>query len=75
MKTADALLKQYGSKHPKLVEVARDYLGLSEEAVVNRRAAKGQLGGIRAFRLGSNKSPWLVDIEQVAEVLDAKSRG
>jgi hypothetical protein len=37
-------------------------------------AIKNELGGIKAFRLGSTKSPWLVDIDQLADVLDSRSR-
>lgn len=74
MKTVDALFQQYGRKHPPLIQVARDFLGINDEHEISKRAYKNELGGIKAFRLGSNKSPWLCDIEQVAQVLDDKSK-
>ena len=74
MKTIDALYQQYGKKYPPLIDVARDFLGLNDEADISKRALRNDLGGIRAFRMGSRKSPWLCDIEQLAEVLEHKSR-
>lgn len=75
MKTVDALFQQYGKKHPALTDVARDFLGLNDEKDISKRALKNDLGGIRAFRMGSQKSPWLCDIEQIAQVLDEKMKG
>lgn len=75
MKTVDALYRQYGKKFPPLMDVARDFLGLNDEADISKRALKNDLGGIRAFRMGSRKSPWLCDIEQIAQVLDEKMKG
>ncbi len=74
MKTADALFQQYGKKHPPLVDIARDYLGITDPYVISRKAAKNDLGGIKAFRLGSNASPWLCDIDQLAKILDEKAK-
>jgi len=38
-------------------------------------AHRNELGGIKAFKLrDSSKAPWLVDIEQLATVLDERSR-
>lgn len=74
MKTADALFKQYGKKFVPLVQIAEEYLGVNDAHVISKRAHRNELGGIRAFRMGSNQSPWLVDIEQLADVLDSRSR-
>ncbi|MGZ8164115.1 MAG: pyocin activator PrtN family protein [Methylobacter sp.] len=74
MKTIDALFAQYGKKFVPLEIIAADFLGVTEPKTISRLAHRNELGGIKAFRLGSTKSPWLVDIEQLADVLDAKSR-
>jgi|GEM_PF-1214078 len=75
MKTAEALYQQYGRKHPPLVDVARDYLGITSAQEVGKRALRNELGGIKGFKMGGKKSPWLCDIEQVAEVLDRLAKG
>lgn len=74
MKTAEALFKQYGKKFVELEIIAAEYLGVTEAKTISRMAHRNELGGIKAFRLGTSKSPWLVDIEQLADVLDAKAR-
>ncbi len=74
MKTADALFKQYGKKFVPLVQIAEEYLGIDDAYVISRKAHRNELGGIRAFRMGSERSPWLVDIEQLADVLDSRAR-
>lgn len=70
MKTAEALYQEFGTKHPRLIDVASKYLGITDESVVSKRALKGDLGGIKPFRLGTRKSPWLCDVDQLADVLD-----
>jgi hypothetical protein len=74
MKTVDALFQQYKKKFVELDIIAADFLGVTEAKTISRLAHRNELGGIKAFRLGSSKSPWLVDIEQLADVLDNKSR-
>ena len=75
MKTSEALFKQYGKKFVPLRQLAEEYLGITDEYSLSKKALKNDLNGIRAFRIGSSKSPWVVDIEQLADVLDSKSRG
>ncbi len=75
MKTSEALFKQYGKKFVALVDIAPEYLGINDPTRISKLAHRNELGGIRAFRLGSNQSPWLVDIDQLAEVLDRQARG
>ena len=75
MKTVDALFKQYGRKFVEVEIIAADFLGMEKKAA-RERALKNDLGGIRAFQVREKQgSPLLVDIEQLAEVLDSKSRG
>lgn len=74
MKTSEALFKQYNKKFVPLVQISTEYLGISDPSVISKMATKNELGGIKAFRMGSAKSPWLVDIEQLADVLDRHSR-
>lgn len=70
MKTVETLYQQYGRKYVFLNDIARDYLGINDSTAVGRRALQNDLYGIKPFRLGNRKSPWLCDIEQVAKVLD-----
>ena len=74
MKTSEALFKQYNKKFVPLLQISTEYLGISDPCVISKMAIKNELGGIKAFRMGSAKSPWLVDIEQLADVLDRHSR-
>jgi Pyocin activator protein PrtN len=72
--TAEILIQKYGSKHVHLLPIAEEYLGLHDIKTINRKAAKNDLGGIRPFRVRQSKdSPWIVDLEQVADVLDRKA--
>lgn len=74
MKTVDALYQQFGTKFVNVVEYARAYCGLNDEKNIIRLAVKGDLG-VRVFKAyDGNKAPLLVDIEQVAAVLDSKAK-
>ena len=76
MKTSEALFKQYGKKIIPLASIAEEYLGLSDPRTISRNATRNELAGIRAFKLMDSKSaPWLVDIDQLADVLDSRARG
>lgn len=74
LKTVDALFAQYKKKFVELDVIAPDYLGITDKKTLSKMAHRGDLGGIKAFRLRGNGSPWLVDISQLAEVLEQKSR-
>lgn len=75
MKTSHALFKQYGKKFVELAVIAPEYLGINDPKTISRLANRGDLGGIRAFKArDSLQAPWLVDIDQLAEFLDAKAR-
>lgn len=62
------LLAEFGEANIPLDKVAPKYFGLSFEEA--RRRAPAQLLPCRAFRLGGQKSPWLVSAADLAEMID-----
>ena len=68
MNTVFLLLAQYGTAAIPLSRVASDFLGLSP-AKAARLAGSRQLA-VPAFRLGSQKAPWLVHVSDLAAYLD-----
>ena len=68
MNTAFLLLAEYGQTDIPLETVADKYLGLSSTEAKNR-AARCALP-FPAYRTGSQKSPWLVRITDLAEFID-----
>jgi hypothetical protein len=70
--TVDDLKAEFGTRFPLLEIVAKKYLGFNDVACVNKKAASGDLP-FPAFKLGSNKSPWLVDIRHFAEYIDRQA--
>lgn len=64
------LLAEFGEANIPLERVAPKYFGLSC-AEARRRAPAKQLP-CRAFRLGGQKSPWLVSATDLAELIDAR---
>ena len=74
MKTSEALFQQYGKKFVPLLQIAEEYLGITDAVYLSKKAHRNDLNGIRAFRLGSAKSTWMVDIDQLADLLDRRSR-
>ena len=72
MNTRFLLLAQYQRAAVPLELIAADYLGLGEREA-KRRALDGSLC-VPAFRRGdSQKSPWLVMIDDLAEWLDRQA--
>lgn len=70
MNTAFLLLAQYGKADVPLAAVASDYLGMTQKEA-NTRATRAALP-FPAYRVGSNKSPWLVRVTDLAAYLDAE---
>lgn len=68
MKTFFALMAEFGTAQIPLERCAAMF-GLSLKKA-EEYAARQKLP-VPAFRLGSQKSPWLVDAQQLAEYLDA----
>jgi hypothetical protein len=64
------LLAEFGEANIPLVKVAPKYFGLSFEEA--RRRAPTQLLPCRVFRLGGQKSPWLVSAADLAELIDRR---
>ena len=64
------LLAEFGEANIPLERVAPKYFGLcSEEA---RRRAPAKMLPCPAFRLGGQKSPWLVSAADLAELIDSR---
>jgi Pyocin activator protein PrtN len=64
------LLAEFGEANIPLERVAPKYFGLSFEEA--RRRAPGKVLPCRAFRLGGQKSPWLVSAADLAELIDQR---
>jgi Pyocin activator protein PrtN len=64
------LLAEFGEANILLAKVAPKYFGLSFEEA--RRRAPTQLLPCRVFRLGGQKSPWLVSASDLAELIDRR---
>jgi hypothetical protein len=64
------LLAEFGEANIPLAKIAPKYFGLSFEEA--RRRAPTQLLPCRVFRLGGQKSPWLVSATDLAELLTAE---
>ncbi|MGE8452627.1 MAG: pyocin activator PrtN family protein [Pseudomonadales bacterium] len=68
MNTFFALMAEYGTAHIP-VEKCADLFGMSPRKACE--AAGRQRLPLPAFRLGSQKSPWLVDAHALATYLDS----
>jgi len=64
------LLAELGEANIPLVRISLKYFGLSVGEAA-RRASSQQLP-CRVFRLGGQKSPWLVSIADLAELIDKR---
>ena len=64
------LLAEFGEANIPLARVSPKYFGLSFEEA--RRRAPTQLLPCRVFRLGGQKSPWLVSASDLAELIDRR---
>lgn len=64
------LLAEFGEANIPLERVAPKYFGLSFEEA--RRRAPAKLLPCRAFRLGGQKSPWLISVADLAELIDVQ---
>lgn len=62
------LLAEFGEANIPLERVAPKYFGLSYEEA--RRRAPAKLLPCTAFRLGGQKSPWLVSVSDLAALID-----
>ena len=62
------LLAEFGEANIPLTRVAPKYFGLSADEAKRRAPAKTL--PCRVFRLGGQKSPWLVSASDLAELID-----
>jgi hypothetical protein len=62
------LLAEFGEANIPLDRVAPKYFGLS--AIEARRRAPTKLLPCKVFRLGGQKSPWLISALDLAELID-----
>lgn len=70
VRTLALLLIEFGSAQI-LLENCRHYFGMKPQEA--KRAATRQALPVPAFRLGSQKSPWLISAVRLAEYIDAKN--
>jgi len=68
MNTYFGILAEFGEANILLEKVAPKYFGLSYEEA--RRRAPSKLLPCRVFRLGGQKSPWLVSASDLADLID-----
>jgi len=64
------LLAEFGEANIPLERVAPKYFGLSFEEA--RRRAPAKMLPCPVFRLGGQKSPWLVSATDLAELIDLR---
>jgi hypothetical protein len=64
------LLAEFGEANIPLEKVAPNYFGLTYGEA--RRRAPAKLLPCPAFRLGGQKSPWLVSAADLAELIDQR---
>lgn len=63
-----SLMAEFQTTHVELEKVAAKYFAMSSAKALEKARA-GEFP-IPAFRAGSQKSPWLVDVRDLAEYLD-----
>lgn len=63
-----ALMAEFGTGHIPITEIGKKYFGY-DEAKAKKEAAAGSYP-FPVFRVGSNKSVWMVDIAEMATFLD-----
>ena len=67
-RTYFGLLAEFGEANIPLTRVAPKYFGLSADEA--KRRAPGKTLPCRVFRLGGQKSPWLISACDLAELID-----
>ena len=72
MKTAEALIKEHGSKMIPL-EIACKYAGIETLKTAKERAINFDLP-FPAFKVGRRNGNWFVNVERLAEYLDKQDK-
>lgn len=70
MTTLELLQQRYGGTTAALADICTEYLGMNSSSAV-QFARAGTLP-IPCHRLGSQKAPWRVSLEHLAELIDRK---
>ncbi len=66
--TIFALMTEFGTAHIPITTVGAKYFGYSDSEA--KRTATNNGYPFPVFRAGSNKSPWVVDVAELAAYLD-----
>lgn len=67
-----ALMAEFGTAEIPLEDVAEKFFGLKPD-MAKKRAARQQLP-VTAYRAGTQKSPWLVSAQDLANYIDEQRR-
>ncbi|MDA3806590.1 MAG: pyocin activator PrtN family protein [Thiomicrorhabdus sp.] len=71
MKMMYFLMAQYDKPVVELDVIASEYLGIDNPQLVKRKASKGDIP-FPVFKLGDNKSPWMVSLQDLADWIEKK---
>lgn len=73
MNTTENLLKEFGTQFPTLHEVSSRFFGWGDR-VIRKHLAEGTFP-IRTFKARpGRKSPWLIDVKDLAEYLESRQK-
>lgn len=67
-----ALLAKFGDVNIPLEKVCKDFFGM-EPKKANERACLQDLP-VPAYKLGGQRSPWLIDAQKLADYIDLKKK-
>ena len=68
--TLSLLIQRFGGPDVSLEAIRADYFGL-DQGQAHRKAAEGTLP-IPTYRTGTRKSPWRVDLADLAKLIDER---
>lgn len=73
MNTLELLKREFDGPTAPLVDISTKYLGISARKAGDM--AKANTLPLPAYRLGSQKSPWLVSLVDLAKLIDRQAEG
>lgn len=74
LNTEQILLQKYGDRYVPLEEIAPVYYGVSHKQTIRKMAAANGFDGLVPFKARkSENAPWLVDLVNLASVLDRRA--
>jgi Pyocin activator protein PrtN len=65
-----ALLMEFGTAHVPVTVFAKKYMDMEEDWA--KKMATANKFPINVFRIGGQKSPWMIDIKDAADYIDAE---